>query len=147
MLLDPIPNILGTSREEVIHYHQDLKHFYYLAPNYGQQTNIFFMESTISTKDNIFDIYELSKKEVSLFEQSFTQKLAKWIPPTTAVADREYLNIYFRSATEAHLYKREEYNLLTFFGDLGGLLEFLSMFGWALSTVFASRLFAAALVT
>ena len=96
MILDPIPNILGTSREEIIRYDQDLKHFYYLDPTHGQQTNIFFMESTISTKDNIFDIYELSEQEVSLFEQSFFQKLIKWIPPTTAVADREYLSIYFR---------------------------------------------------
>ena len=35
---------------------------------------------------------------------------------------------------------------MTYFGDLGGLLDFVAMFGWALSTIFVTRLFAAALV-
>ena len=72
--------------------------------------------------------------------------MSKWIPPSTAVADRKYLKIYFRQAAEARVYKREEYDLLTYFGDLGGLLDFVAMIGWALSTIFVTRLFAAALI-
>ena len=44
------------------------------------------------------------------------------------------------------LYKREEYDLLTYFGDLGGLLSSLLFFGWAISSKFVMRLFHAALV-
>lgn len=36
--------------------------------------------------------------------------------------------------------------MLTYFGDLGGLLDFVLGFGWLISTVFVSRLFQAALV-
>ena len=37
--------------------------------------------------------------------------------------------------------------MLTYFGDLGGLLDFVIWFGWGLSTFFVSRLFAADLVS
>ena len=36
--------------------------------------------------------------------------------------------------------------MLTYFGDLGGLLDFVMLFGWAISSVFVSRLLQAALV-
>ena len=43
-------------------------------------------------------------------------------------------------------YKREEYGLLSYFGDMGGLLSCLLFFGYAISSVFVSRLLRAALV-
>ena len=43
-------------------------------------------------------------------------------------------------------YKREEYGLLSYFGDLGGLLSCLLFFGYAISSKFVSRLLGAALV-
>ena len=55
--------------------------------------------------------------------------------------------MFFRQASEAHFYKREDYDILTYFGDLGGLLDFVVWFGWGLSTFFVSRLFAADLVS
>ena len=45
-----------------------------------------------------------------------------------------------------HQYKREEYDILTFFGDIGGLTDCIIVFGWVLSSALVSRLFQAALV-
>ena len=36
--------------------------------------------------------------------------------------------------------------MLTYFGDLGGLLDFVIWFGWGLSTLVVTRLFDAALI-
>jgi len=44
------------------------------------------------------------------------------------------------------LYRREDYDLLTYLGDIGGLLDFILLFGWSTSTVFVSRLFSAAII-
>ena len=41
---------------------------------------------------------------------------------------------------------REDYALLQFLGDIGGLLDFVLLFGWALSHKFVSRIFEGALI-
>ena len=105
------------------------------------------MESIINIKDNIYDIFEATEQDFSVYELSDYQTLSYWIPPSTTVADRSYIKVYFRLASEAHFYKREDYDMLTYFGDLGGLLDFVIWFGWGLSTFFVSRLFAADLVS
>ena len=43
-------------------------------------------------------------------------------------------------------YKREEYGLLSYVGDMGGLLSALDFLGYALTSVLVSRLLRAALV-
>ena len=60
--------------------------------------------------------------------------------------EREYLNIYFRADSYSQFYLREDYDVLTYLGDIGGLLDIVLAMGWFISTVFVSRLFQAALV-
>ena len=43
-------------------------------------------------------------------------------------------------------YKREEYDMLSYFGDLGGLYSIVMGFGWVISVALISRLFQAAIV-
>ena len=95
-MLSPIPNILGKNKENLVKYQQDLSHFIYLDPTHTQETNIFFMESTILLKEDVADIFELTEREVSIFEHSSSQKLSKWISPKKALADRKYLKLFFR---------------------------------------------------
>ena len=45
-----------------------------------------------------------------------------------------------------NFYKREEYDLLSYFGDLGGLAGIVMGVGWFVSASLVSRLFQAALV-
>ena len=104
------------------------------------------MESTIRLKDNRWDIFEFTEKDLSIYEHSISQEKLYWIPESSPIEDRELVKLYFRQDSSTKLYKREEYDLLTYFGDLGGLLEFALLFGWTISSVFVSRLLQAALV-
>ena len=51
-----------------------------------------------------------------------------------------YASLYLRADEITRLYKREEYGVLTYFGDIGGLLDFVLIFGSTISSVFVSRL-------
>ena len=62
------------------------------------------------------------------------------------IEEREYLGIFFRADNENKLYKRIGYDILTYLGDLGGLLDVVVVIGQFSATLFASRLFQAALV-
>ena len=62
------------------------------------------------------------------------------MPPTTPIADRTYASLYLRADEITRLYKREEYGVLTYFGNIGGLLDFVLIFGSTISSVFVSRL-------
>ena len=75
---------------------QDTNQYYNIDPNYRQQTNIYFMESTINTKDNIWDIFEFSEKDTPIFEHYISQNINEGIPNTTPVKDKKYVSIYFR---------------------------------------------------
>ena len=65
---------------------------------------------------------------------------------STPMSDRSYFKFYLRAESVQSYYKREEYDLLQYFGDLGGLLEIVMVVGWYLSFAMVSRLFQAALV-
>ena len=56
------------------------------------------------------------------------------------------MRIFFLADSKQMLYAREDYSLLVYLGDLGGLLDFVLIFGWALSHKFVVRLLQAALV-
>ena len=60
--------------------------------------------------------------------------------------EREYLSIFFRADNENKLYKRIGYDILTYLGDLGGILDVVVVAGHVCTTIFASRLFQAALI-
>ena len=90
------PNILGSNHEEVIKYREDTNHFVYLDPTHTQTMNIYFMENTMSLKDNIWDIFEVTEYEVSIAEHSHTTRTNKWIPSSTPLKDRKYASLYLR---------------------------------------------------
>lgn len=45
-----------------------------------------------------------------------------------------------------HIYKKENYDILTFVGDVGGLIDFVLLMGWAVTTALVSRMHDAAMV-
>ena len=57
------------------------------------------------------------------------------------------MSIFFRVDQKAVLYKREDYDLLEFFGDLGGLLDFVLLTGYIVVHAFIARLYSAALIS
>ena len=95
--LEAYPNILGSNKDEVVRYREDsTNHFAYLDPTSTQTMNIFFMESTLSLKDNIWDIFEAAEYEVSIVEYSHTTRNSKWMPNSTPVSERVYATFYLR---------------------------------------------------
>ena len=63
-MLSAIPNILAADHTEIVSYSADLTHFYYLDPTHALDVNVFFLESTINLKDNVWDFFEYSEKDV-----------------------------------------------------------------------------------
>lgn len=101
------------------------------------------MESTIRLKSYIWDIFEFLEKELTMYEYSYSQSIPFYVPEHEKIPleQRIYVNLNLRQdPSTTMLYKREEYDLLTYFGDMGGLFSFLLFFGWALSHRFVSRL-------
>ena len=97
-------------------------------------------------KDKWWDIFEFFEYEVNLFEKSYVQEVPQWMASDVAINKRQYFKFYLRAEQLQNTYKREEYDLLQYFGDLGGLLEIVMLIGWYLSFALVSRLFQAALV-
>ena len=88
----------------------------------------------------------MNEYSLKFFETTYNQYAQRYIPENTAPEDSEFVKIYFRADSNSKLYKREDYQLLDYLGDLGGLLDFVILFCWALSHVFVKRLFHAALI-
>ena len=88
----------------------------------------------------------MNEYSLKFFETTYNQYAQRYIPENTAPEDSEFVQIYFRADSNSKLYKREDYQLLEYLGDLGGLLDFVILFCWALSHVFVKRLFDAALI-
>lgn len=62
------------------------------------------------------------------------------------VKDRTYVKIFFRADQIEKIYKMEAYDVLTFFGDLGGLLDVVLLAGSFFTSALTFRLFQADLV-
>ena len=140
------PNILGKNKDEVVRYRTDTNNFVYLDPGHTQTINIFFMESTLTLKDQIWDIFEFTEYDINIAEHSHSTRAHKWMSPNLPKSEREYVTLYLRQDEQKRLYKREEYDILTYLGDMGGLLDIILLFGVFLSSPFVNRLFHAALV-
>ena len=65
-MVQNIPDILGVDHKEVTIL--DDSNFYYLDPTHRQTTNMYFMESTMSLKENIWDIFEFTEQETQILE-------------------------------------------------------------------------------
>ena len=130
----------------MVTYTSDLSYIKYVQPEFEQQTNIFFMKNEILLNDNIFDIYQIDERTGNLFEISRMVDYSQRLPNSMAVKDRTYLSLFFRAENQSRLYKRVGDDFLTYIGDLGGLLDFVLVLGFILSSCFASKLFSAALI-
>ncbi len=86
-------------------------------------------------------MFETSEYDDTFFEYGDTMEYSTLITDEVEGSDREYLSVYFRADSRRKFYKREDYDLLTYLGDVGGLLDFILLAGWSISTVFISRLF------
>ena len=62
-------------------------------------------------------------------------------------SEREYLGIFFRADNAHSVYKRVGYDVLTYLGDLGGMIDIVVVIGALFTGLFASRLFRAALIS
>ena len=58
------------------------------------------MESKISMKDNIYDLFDTSETEVHLFEEATSVNYFSRIPDDIVLKDREYLKLYLRANNE-----------------------------------------------
>lgn len=104
------------------------------------------MKSTVRLEDNIFDIFGYINLDIDIFEQTGRHDYKQKINKRTPVEDREYVSIFLRADDSVVLYKREYDDILTYMGDLGGLLDILLVCGYILTSLFASKLFLAALM-
>ena len=84
------------------------------------------MQSEISFKDNVFDIYDLTEDDLTIIEEHRRYESYKLI---NSAPNETYIQIKMRAADIRRLYKREGYDILTYLGDLGGLLGVLLVIG------------------
>ena len=68
VMLNTYPHILGKERKDVVDYGTDVTHYYNLDPTRRQSTNIFFQENTINLKDNIWDLFDVTEYDVTIYE-------------------------------------------------------------------------------
>ena len=82
-----------------------------------------------------------------MFEASRVIDYFKIIPEYDTVAEREYFQIYLRADSAKNTYKRKNYDVVDFLGDVGGLLESILWMGQTFTVIFAAKLFQGALVS
>ena len=73
---------------------------------------------------------------MKFFEISYKTDTTRRNHPDALPEATEYFSLYLRADSMTKLYKREDYQLLDYLGDLGGILDFVIVFCWALSHVF-----------
>ena len=88
----------------------------------------------------------MEEYSIKFFEPSFTERTHRSIPENAPPEEIEYIKVFFRADSRSKLYKREDYQLLVYLGDLGGLIDFVIIFCYGLSHPFVQRLFQAALI-
>ena len=96
--------------------------------------------------DNIWDIFEFTEFMIDFYEYTGYKNNMKLIDVNKPQAEQEYLELFLRAESFERMYKLEYYDLLSYLGDLGGLLDVILIIGCILSGFIASRMFQAALV-
>ena len=97
-------------------------------------SDIFFAKSTVSAKHNYLDILEMDEKVVDFYEETGRKNFSFF-------GGENMIETYFRVERFNRVYIREDYDLLTYLGDLGGLLDIVLVLGMMLSCLFTSRMF------
>ena len=144
--LNSQPNIFGQTDNEIIQFVLDFKHFFYLNPTTTQNVNIFYQNAAVSLIKHWWDFLEATEYELELFEGTYSQNNYSYMPSSWSKKERSFIKIYIRADMTERLYKREEYDILSYFGDIGGLLDIVFILGFALTSFFVSRQLHAALV-
>ena len=140
------PSLLADDKSEIIQYTADDRYYKYLDPLISQETNIHVMESTISMKNDILDLFDTSEIEVPIIEEASRTDYQRRFTNDKKLESKSYLKIFLRANNQQRLYKRENYDVLTYLGDLGGLADILRMLGGGLTGLFSVKLFHAALI-
>ena len=131
------PNIFTKDRDTVINYTIDVTDVYSIDPLIRTVSSRYFYESEINLRDFGFDIFNFYEDYiVKFFEISYITDTTRRNRADAQPEDTEYLSLYLRADSMSKLYKREDYQLLDYLGDLGGILDFVIVFCWALSHVF-----------
>ena len=120
----------------------DVSEYYLLDPVVQTVSNRFFIQSQINMRDFAYDIFEFEEEtKETFFEISHMTDTAKRTRVDTPLEDQDLFVLFLRADNMSKLYKREDYQLLDYLGDLGGILDFVIVFCYGLSHVFVQRLF------
>ena len=119
---------------------------WFVDPTHDQNVDLYFNRAEMRIRDKQVDVFEQDIFDTTFFESSDEKSRSQWLSDDIMGSDRTYLSIYFRLDSRRKLYRREDYDLLTYLGDIGGLLDVILLLGWSTSTVFVSRLFQGAIV-
>ena len=95
------------------------------------------MNSEVSVKDNVMDIIDIDQNEYNMIEEhlrqdhySVNQQDDQTVAePGSQVNRRSYIEIQLRASNIKRVYKREVVDILTYLGDLGGLIDILLVIG------------------
>ena len=83
--------------------------------------------------------YFTSSDPLNFIEHSSTWQSNEPIHPDTPISDRIYVKLYFRADAKHRVYEREVESIVDYMGDIGGILEVVSMFGIMLTGFFVQR--------
>ena len=90
-------NLLSEYSDDVITYVKDTAHFYWLDGTYTEVTNLYFTESFVKLKDQMWDIFEFSEKEISFYEYTDSKTQYRTIESDVKTEDRVYLQLFLRN--------------------------------------------------
>ena len=141
-----LPSLVESESDEMITYISDVSFFKYILPHQTQSTNMFYKKSEITLEDFNFDIFNSEEATLDLFENNYNSENIQQWPSDLPVAEREYLAIFIRNDDGSNLYKREEDNMMAYFGDLGGLLDIVLVLGSLFCSSFVGKLLDGALI-
>lgn len=129
------------SRENVIKSEPESKHFVSLDPNRMQNIDLFYSKSTVLLQDSVFKLFDADKNnEIHILQQQNSFSYQEYITQDTKLEDREYAKFFLRADSLTKKYSRENYSILEYLGDLGGLLDILNVVGMILTSVIIDKL-------
>ena len=95
----------------------------------------------------IWDILGNKDQYLKMLEHANTQQIPFFMPDSKERSEREYIRLYLRQeVNQSRFYQVEEYDLLTYFGDIGGIFSAAMFVGRAITFCFVSRLLQAEIV-
>jgi len=113
---------------------------------YQQKRNVYFMQNNAYLEDNVFKVIS-PEKHVKVLEQTNSYLYQERVAGNdTALEDKVFAAFYFRADSHTREYRRQNYSVLEYLGDVGGLIDVLAVIGLALTTFFTSKLLVADII-